>query len=102
MNKEISNFLITYTKNINHSNGFFIEHLIGVYNILKEINQDEDVCLAGLFHSIYGTDSFKLDLNIKRDEIKKLIVYLDEKDRRRGTNWETVFPWLKEYQNYVV
>jgi uncharacterized protein (TIGR02466 family) len=73
MNKEISNFLITYTKNINHSNGFFIEHLIGVYNILKEINQDEDVCLAGLFHSIYGTDSFKLDLNIKRDEIKKLI-----------------------------
>ncbi len=35
-------------------------------------------------------------------EIIKLIVYLDEKDRRRGTNWETVFPWLKEYRKYVV
>jgi hypothetical protein len=35
-------------------------------------------------------------------EIKKLIIYLDEKDRRRGTNWETVFPWLKEYKKYVV
>ena len=36
------------------------------------------------------------------NEIKKLIIYLDEKDRRRGTDWKIVFPWLKEYQNYVV
>jgi hypothetical protein len=35
-------------------------------------------------------------------EIKKLIFYLNEKDRRRGTNWEIVFPWLKEYKKYVV
>ena len=35
-------------------------------------------------------------------EIKKLIVYLTEKDRRRGTDWEIVFPWLKEYKKYVV
>jgi hypothetical protein len=35
-------------------------------------------------------------------EIAKLIVYLDEKDRRRGTNWETLFPWLIGYRKYVV
>jgi hypothetical protein len=35
-------------------------------------------------------------------EIKKLIFFLNEKDRRRGTNWETVFSWLKEYKKYVV
>lgn len=35
-------------------------------------------------------------------EIKKLIIFLNEKDRRRGTNWETVFPWLKGYKKYVV
>jgi hypothetical protein len=26
--------------------------------------------------------------------IKKLHVYLDELDRRRGTNWRTLFPYL--------
>jgi len=36
------------------------------------------------------------------DDIKDLIVFLDEKDRRRGTNWETLFPWLVEYRKYVV
>ena len=36
---------------------------------------------------------------INIDEVKKLFVFLDEKDRRRGTNWRTVFPWL---ENYVV
>jgi hypothetical protein len=35
-------------------------------------------------------------------EISKLIIYLDEKDRRRGTNWETLFPWLIRYRKYVV
>lgn len=33
--------------------------------------------------------------------IKDLIVFLDEKDRRRGTNWQTTFPWLIEYKNVV-
>lgn len=73
MDNKISNFLINYIKNIKHSNVSLMEHLIGVYNVLKKLNQSEDVCLAGLFHSIYGTDTFKLNLNIKRDDIKKLI-----------------------------
>jgi hypothetical protein len=29
-------------------------------------------------------------------EIGKLQIFLDEKDRRRGTNWKTMFPWLAE------
>jgi hypothetical protein len=35
-------------------------------------------------------------------EITKLLTYLDEKDRRRGTNWHSLFPWLTEYKKYVV
>lgn len=31
----------------------------------------------------------------KHDEIKKLHVYLDELDRRRGTDWQKLFPYLK-------
>ena len=34
-------------------------------------------------------------------EIKKLIDYLTELDRRRNTNWQTTFPWLKdEFDRY--
>jgi len=36
------------------------------------------------------------------NEIANLIIYLDEKDRRRGTNWTTLFPWLTKYKQYVV
>jgi pyruvate-formate lyase-activating enzyme len=36
------------------------------------------------------------------NDIRDLIVFLDEKDRRRGTNWELLFPWLMEYRKYVV
>ena len=34
-------------------------------------------------------------------EIKKLYDFLNEIDRRRGTNWSTTFPWLaKEFDKY--
>jgi hypothetical protein len=29
-------------------------------------------------------------------ELGKLKTFLNEKDRRRGTSWETTFPWLIE------
>ena len=34
----------------------------------------------------------------KDDEIKNLIIYLNEKDRRRKTNWRQTFPWLIKYE----
>lgn len=36
------------------------------------------------------------------EQIKDLIVFLNEKDRRRKTNWRDVFPWLKEIEQNVV
>lgn len=36
----------------------FINHCIGVYNILKENKFNDNVCKAGLYHSIYGTSYF--------------------------------------------
>ena len=45
------------------------------------------------------TESSK-DVNIA--EVIKLITYLNEMDRRRGTQWEKVFPWLIKYKQYVV
>ena len=32
-------------------------------------------------------------------QINNLIIYLNEKDRRRNTNWRKLFPWLEKYEN---
>lgn len=53
----------------------FLAHLIGVFRDLESWGCDRDVCRAGLFHSIYGTQLFQrfcLPLN-RRDEVKQLI-----------------------------
>jgi replication-associated recombination protein RarA len=33
--------------------------------------------------------------NRNEEEIQKLIVFLDEIDRRRRTNWRNLFPWIE-------
>jgi hypothetical protein len=38
---------------------------------------------------------------IDKDQIANLIIYLDEKDRRRNTNWKYVFPWLVEFKKFT-
>jgi hypothetical protein len=51
--------------------------------------------MLGIANNIIASD-------IDPQEISKLLTYLDEKDRRRNTNWEVLFPWLTEYKKYVV
>jgi hypothetical protein len=53
----------------------FLAHLIGVFRDLESWGADRDVCRAGLFHSIYGTELFRrfsLPLE-RRDEVRALI-----------------------------
>jgi hypothetical protein len=47
--------------------------------------------MSGIANSI-------VQANIDLVEVTKLLTYLDEKDRRRGTDWKTLFPWLVEYK----
>lgn len=42
-----------------HSDRTLMEHLVGTWRLLKAWGCDEHVCLAGLFHSIYGTSIYK-------------------------------------------
>jgi (p)ppGpp synthase/HD superfamily hydrolase len=42
-----------------HSGRSFLEHLKGVFYLLDEWGNPLDICLAGLFHSIYGTANYK-------------------------------------------
>lgn len=45
-------------KKINHARSNFLEHLKGTARLLQDWGNDQALCLAGLFHSIYGTEDF--------------------------------------------
>lgn len=63
------------TMDVPHTGEGFFAHLVAVYRDLKSWNCDDEVCLAGLFHSIYGTEKFRLfGLSVdRRDEVIALI-----------------------------
>jgi hypothetical protein len=58
-----------------HTGRKFIEHLEGTERLLKEWEMPEHVQLAGLFHSIYGTNLFQVASASfgEREEISALI-----------------------------
>lgn len=53
----------------------FLAHLIGVFRDLETWGCDQDLCRAGLFHSIYGTEMFRrFSLPVeRRGEVQALI-----------------------------
>lgn len=58
-----------------HSRGTLLEHLRGTHDLLREWGNGPEVCVAGLFHSIYGTYAFETrsaDLGM-RDAVARVI-----------------------------
>lgn len=63
------------TDKVSHTKKSFLAHLIGVYQDLEAWGCGQDVCRAGMFHSIYGTEpfqGFKIPLE-RRAEVRELI-----------------------------
>jgi len=56
-----------------HRNQSLLEHLIGVRDILKKWGAPEYVQDGGLFHSVYGTTFFHLQMTTDRDAVRDLI-----------------------------
>lgn len=74
--------------------GVFDEDFKNMISLLPTNNDEEKTTrdqIEGLFAE---TENAQINL----DEITKLIVYLNEKDRRRNTNWRPLFPWLVKYE----
>ncbi len=44
-----------------HSGGALLDHLQGTHGYLKTWGNDKAVCVSGLFHSIYGTQSYETE-----------------------------------------
>jgi hypothetical protein len=58
-----------------HTHKSYLAHLIAVFRDLESDGCPQDVCRAGMFHSIYGTEKFQgftLPLD-RRDEVRALI-----------------------------
>jgi hypothetical protein len=74
--KTMTDFLVGIgIEQVPHTQKSYLAHLIAVYRDLKEQGCAEDVCRAGMFHSIYGTEKFQgftLPLE-RRGEVRALI-----------------------------
>ena len=67
-------FCLNATENLNHSGRTFFEHLFNTMVLLEKNNSDKNLLLAGLFHSIYGTEHYKFNSPYENtDLIKNLI-----------------------------
>jgi hypothetical protein len=54
--KELTDFLLGLgVAKIGHTKKTYLAHLVAVYQLMKAQGCDEEVCRAGMFHSIYGT-----------------------------------------------
>ncbi|GGA11481.1 DUF6817 domain-containing protein [Okeania sp. KiyG1] len=75
--KNILNLLKSYqTNTIPHTQVTLYDHLVGTGNLLETWKCHKNLCLAGYFHSFYGTDGTgkKHVLNFsQRDELQKAI-----------------------------
>jgi hypothetical protein len=74
--KRLTDFLVGIgIEHIPHTQKSYLAHLIAVYRDLAAQGYGEDVCRAGMFHSIYGTEKFQgftLPLE-RRGEVRSLI-----------------------------
>jgi hypothetical protein len=74
MQDYLRDFLVNLDANkTRHSGRTLFDHLKGVHDLLRDWDNEHHVCLAGLFHSIYGTSTFKHQSMSDRGELIKLI-----------------------------
>lgn len=74
--KRFTDFLVSVgIDKIGHTNKTYLAHLIAVYRFIQDRGGSDELCRAGMFHSIYGTErfqGFKLPLE-DRDKVRQLI-----------------------------
>jgi hypothetical protein len=75
IDKLVEDFLRVHTDGVRHSGRTLFEHLVGTYTLLTEQDAPDYVCLAGAFHSIYGTNIFTHQAMLigERNKVRHLI-----------------------------
>jgi len=75
--------------------GVFTKDFEKILSLMEDNTDDERIAkkyISGVFQAI---ENKKIDL----DRVKQLILFLNEKDRRRSTSWRPLFPWLTVYED---
>jgi hypothetical protein len=58
--KQMTDFLLGLgTEQVSHTEKTYLAHAIGVYRYMEARGCTEELCRAGMFHSIYGTELFQ-------------------------------------------
>ena len=69
--KPLTDYLVSLgIEQVGHTGKSYLAHLVGVYRLMAAQGCTEEVCGAGMFHSIYGTQQFqgfKLPLESRAD-----------------------------------
>ena len=74
--KQLTDFLIELgIEEVAHTGKTYLGHLVNVYRLMESHGCSDELCRAGMFHSIYGTEKFqgfKLEVS-QRPEVAALI-----------------------------
>jgi hypothetical protein len=74
--KRMTDFLVALgVEQVSHTNKSYLAHLVGLYRLMESCGCTQELCRAGMFHSIYGTQKFQgftLPLE-RRAEVRALI-----------------------------
>jgi hypothetical protein len=74
--KPLTDFLVELgIEKVPHSQKTYLGHLVNVYRLMEAEGCTEELCQAGMFHSIYGTEQFqgfKLPLE-SRTQVRAMI-----------------------------
>jgi hypothetical protein len=58
--KRLTDFLVELgVEQVPHTGKSYLAHLVGVYRLMESEGCSEELCGAGMFHSIYGTEQFQ-------------------------------------------
>ncbi|MBI3823906.1 MAG: hypothetical protein HY289_14655 [Planctomycetes bacterium] len=73
---QLTEFLVKLgIEKVPHTEKTYLGHLVNVYRLMESEGCTEEICQAGMFHSIYGTQKFqgfKLELH-QRIDVRALI-----------------------------
>lgn len=69
------------TSEIGHSGGSLTDHLLRTYWLLKKLGADENTCLVGGLHSVYGTNFFTAECLDKNKSTVVADTFGEEIDR---------------------
>lgn len=82
--KQMTDFLVELgSEKVAHSQRNYLAHLVAVYRLMEEGGCTEELCRAGMFHSIYGTQQFQ-DFQLPLERRAEVSALIGERAERLG------------------